>query len=212
MEPVQTVTSFVARIPSHPWNTIPLDFESLVHEHKDAVYRQMIRVCGNREDAEDALVEALLKAHNSLDQLRNSKAFQAWLRNIARRVCWSIKSKEALMPILQLSVMEEEGMTIRSSEPSPEEQLAKQEMKWLLVQAIDALPVAYRRVYEMRDLEGYSGEETARLLRIKKEAMKSRLHRARQMVRQQIDQALKSEAKSRVQQKDDGGNPDASDS
>ena len=48
------------------------DFESLTREHKDSVYRQMIRVCGNREDAEDVLVEALLKAYRHLDQLRDS--------------------------------------------------------------------------------------------------------------------------------------------
>jgi len=45
-----------------------VNFEALANEHKDAVYRQMIRVCGNREDAEDVLVEALLKAYRHLDQ------------------------------------------------------------------------------------------------------------------------------------------------
>ena len=43
-----------------------MDFERLSHQHKDAVYRQMVRVCGNREDAEDVLIEALLKAYRSL--------------------------------------------------------------------------------------------------------------------------------------------------
>lgn len=178
-----------------PWNTNPLDFESLVHEHKDAVYRQLIRVCGNREDAEDALIEALLKAHNNLDQLRNSKAFRAWLKQIATRVCWQIRNREALLPILQLSTLEEQGLALRSEEPSPEEELARQEMKRLLVQAIHALPVAYRRVYELRDLDECSGDETVKKLRIKKEAMKSRLHRARQMVRQNLDAALQAETK-----------------
>ena len=48
-----------------------MNFEALANEHKDAVYRQMIRVCGNREDAEDVLIEALLKAYRHLDQLRD---------------------------------------------------------------------------------------------------------------------------------------------
>ena len=55
-----------------------MNFETLVNQHKDAVYRQMVRVCGNREDAEDVLIEALLKAYRHLDQLRNSVAFRAW--------------------------------------------------------------------------------------------------------------------------------------
>jgi len=64
-----------------------MNFEALANEHKDAVYRQMIRACGSREDAEDVLVEALLKAYRNLDQLRDSVALRSWLAQIARRVC-----------------------------------------------------------------------------------------------------------------------------
>ena len=64
-------------------------FEKLANEHKDAVYRNMIRVCGNREDAEDVLIEALLKAYRHLDQLRDDRAFQPWLAQIAKRVAGS---------------------------------------------------------------------------------------------------------------------------
>jgi|GEM_PF-5014433 len=56
-----------------------LDFESLANQHKDSIYRQMLRVCGNHEDAEDVLIEALLKAYSSLHQLRDSESFRAWL-------------------------------------------------------------------------------------------------------------------------------------
>jgi len=57
----------------------PPDFDVLTRQHKDSVYRQMLRVCGNREDAEDFLVEALLKAYRHLNQLRDLVAFRAWL-------------------------------------------------------------------------------------------------------------------------------------
>jgi RNA polymerase sigma-70 factor (ECF subfamily) len=62
-----------------------MDFEALANQHKDEVYRQMIRARGNREDAEDVLVEALLKAHRHLAQLRDSTAFRAWLATEAAR-------------------------------------------------------------------------------------------------------------------------------
>lgn len=71
-----------------------MDFEKLANEHKDTVYRQMMRACGNREDAEDVLVEALLRASRHLDQLRESVAFRAWLAQIARRVCWQLLATE----------------------------------------------------------------------------------------------------------------------
>ncbi len=79
-----------------------VDFDALAREHQDAVYRQMIRVCGNREDAEDVLIEALLKAYRHLDQLRESAAFRAWLARNAKRVCWQLKERESLLPLLQL--------------------------------------------------------------------------------------------------------------
>ena len=94
-----------------------VDFEKLANEHKDAVYRQMLRVCGNREDAEDVLIEALLKAYQHLHQLNDAVAFRAWLAQIARRVCWQLKEREALSPLLQLSMLEEEGAEIKDPKP-----------------------------------------------------------------------------------------------
>jgi RNA polymerase sigma-70 factor (ECF subfamily) len=162
-------------------------FEALVEEHKDAVYRQMIRVCGNREDAEDVLIEALLKAYRHLDQLREVVAFRSWLAKIAKRVCWQLKEREALLPLLQLSELEEEGQQVPEEKPSVEAEVTLQQMKDLLMEAVGSLPLDYRSVYEMRDLDEVSGEDTARRLNISLAAMKSRLHRARELVREHMD-------------------------
>lgn len=173
-----------------------LDFDRLSREHKDSVYRQMLRVCGNHEDAEDVLVEALLKAYRHLDQLRDSAAFRAWLAQIARRVCWQLKEREALLPLLQLSTLEEEGREIAGGELTPEEKLARGEMKHLLDDAIEALPTVYRAVYQLRDIEDRPGDEVASKLGISRAAMKSRLHRARELVRAHLDGALAREGSS----------------
>jgi RNA polymerase sigma-70 factor, ECF subfamily len=167
-----------------------VDFDALARQHKDAVYRQMIRVCGNREDAEDVLIEALLKAYRHLDQLRESAAFRAWLAQIAKRVCWQLKERESLLPLLQLSALEDEGREVPGAEPLPDVQAARQQMKQLLNEAIDSLPPLYRRVYELCDIEDLKGDEVAHRLRISRAAMKSRLHRARHLVRTHIDAAL----------------------
>lgn len=167
-----------------------MNFEELANENKDAVYRQMIRVCGNREDAEDVLIEALLKAYKHLGQLRDSTAFRAWLAQIARRVCWQLKEREALLPLVRLSQMEEEGHAIASNEPPPEAQAAAKEMKKILTDAMAKLPEEYREVYELRDVLEQSGAEVARRLGITQTAMKSRLHRARELLREKLDTAL----------------------
>ena len=105
------------------------DFESLTRQHKDSVYRQMIRACGNREDAEDVLVEALLKAYRHLHQLRDAAAFRAWLTQIAKRVCWRLKERAALLPLMQLSTLDEQGREIPGPEPTPDVQLARRQMR-----------------------------------------------------------------------------------
>ncbi len=167
-----------------------MNFEELVNEHKDAVYRQMLRVCGNHADAEDVLMDALLKAYRSLGQLREAAAFRAWLGQIARRLCWQLREREALAPLLQLSAMEDEGTELVSQVEAVDVELARREMKSLLWQVVDELPQEAREVYLLRDVEELSGEEVARKLGITLPAMKSRLHRARQAVRERLDQIL----------------------
>jgi RNA polymerase sigma-70 factor (ECF subfamily) len=171
-------------------NQVLDNFESLAEQHKDLVYRQMIRVCGNREDAEDVLVEALLKAYRHLDQLRDSAAFRPWLAKIAQRVCWQLKERSALAPLLQLSQLEEEGREIASDTPPMEVQLHASRMKELFDRALGHLPPQYREVYELRDVDEMQGEEVARRLGISLAAMKSRLHRARALMREQLDAAV----------------------
>ena len=173
------------------------NFEKLANQHKDAVYRHMVRVCGNRGDAEDVLIEALLKAYRNLNQLRDVVAFRAWLGKIAPRVCWQLKQKEALMPLLQLSTLELEGREISQDEPSMEAKMAARQTKQILDEAIRELPELYAEVYRLRDIDELSGGEVARRLGISGAAMKSRLHRARELLRQRPDQALAgSEARS----------------
>jgi RNA polymerase sigma-70 factor (ECF subfamily) len=168
-----------------------LDFEALANEHKDAVYRQMLRVCGNREDAEDVLIEALFRAYRHLNKLEHPEAFRAWLARIGSRVCWRLKRREAVLPIIQLSQMEEEGFEIPSTSARPDEHWDAMQMKQILQDSLQSLPGNYRRVYEMRDLEDQPGEKVAEALGISLAAMKSRLHRARVLLRDRLDKVLK---------------------
>lgn len=166
------------------------DFEALTAAHKDAVYRQLIRTCGNEADAEDALVEALLKAYQSLHQLRERGAFRAWLAQIGRRVCWQLKKRDALAPIIQLSALEDQGADPLDMTPSPEALVSRQQLQDLLHEAVAQLEPEYRTVYALRELEGYSGPEVAHRLGITLAAEKSRLHRARAQIRSFLDRRL----------------------
>lgn len=165
-------------------------FQRLAEQHQDAVYRQMVRVCGNREDALDVLQEALLRAYRAIDTLKADAAFRVWLARIARNVCVRLRSREALLPLVSLDSSEEGRVwadTLAVESALPETAAIQQELKEIIHRAIDSLPKNLREVYQLRDVEGLSTEETAAHLRATEAAVKARLHRARAHLRQRLN-------------------------
>lgn len=155
-------------------------YERLVRQHQDAVLAQMVRLCGNREDAEDSLVEALLAAYRSLDRLQDEAAFRGWLAQISRRVCFRLRGRTELVGLPDWEIPVE----------SPEREVEERETKRCLQSVVESLPPTYREAYLLREVEGFSAEETADRLDLTVAAVKSRLHRARAMVREGISHAL----------------------
>jgi RNA polymerase sigma-70 factor (ECF subfamily) len=166
-----------------------MDYDRLVKQHKDAVYRQMVRACGNHDDAEDVLVEALLAAYRALPNIRDENAFQGWLAVVGRRVCSRIQKHEALRPVLSLSGLGEE-IEVADSRQDPVAESDQEELAMCVKKAVANLPEALRDVYLRREIEGKPAEETAVGLGITVAAVKSRLHRARQSVRKSLDQSV----------------------
>jgi RNA polymerase sigma-70 factor (ECF subfamily) len=171
-----------------------MEFDRLVEANKDAVYRQMVRMCGNREDAEDVLVDALLNAYRAMDQLDDPAAFRGWLAIIARRTCGRLKrreaAREALTPVLRLADLADQGIEPASGERPPDEQAMEAETRACIESVIASLPPLYREVYDLRDVQELTAPEVARQLGISVAAVKSRLHRARALVRERVDAGL----------------------
>jgi RNA polymerase sigma-70 factor, ECF subfamily len=161
------------------------DFDDLVNRHKNAVYRQMVRVCGNQADAEDVLQDALLNAYRALDTLRDRAAFQAWLATIARNACHRLKRREALQPLLDLP--DAGDVAAISREPSAESHVMQLDLERCVKAALSRLPDASRAVLELRDMQGLTAPDAARRLGISVAALKSRLHRARGQLRHELD-------------------------
>lgn len=166
-----------------------MDYDRLIRQHKDAVYRQMVRACGNRDDAEDVLVEALLAAYQALPSIRDEDSFRGWLAVVGRRVCSRIKKHEALRPVLSLSGLGEE-IEVADARSDPQSLADQQDLASCVKRAITDLPDALRDVYLKREVEGRSAEETAKSLGLTVAAVKSRLHRARQQVRESLDESV----------------------
>lgn len=169
---------------------MPAHIEDLVANHRDAVYRQMLRVCGNHEDAEDALANAILAALRASEQLRDPTSFQAWLAQIGRRACTRLKSKLRESKFASLEELQSRGFEAPDGFPGPGEESELAELKNCVATAIESVPELYREVYLRREVLGESAAQVASSLNLTIPALKSRLHRARQMVRESLDQGL----------------------
>jgi len=168
-------------------------FEELVNRYERKIFRLTSNITNNREDAEDAMQEAFLKAYSHLDTFQGDSRFYTWLVRIA--------ANEALMrlrkrPPGQFSLDEpvetenESDLLPRELEdwrPSPEKEYGDAEMRKILAEVIEKLEPDYRVVLILRDLEELSTQETAETLGLSVTAVKSRLLRARLKLREKLD-------------------------
>ena len=149
---------------------------TLTRDYHDRVYRFGIRVCRDRADADDAVQEAFIKLGRREDVQRD-RSVLSWLMSVVRNACRRMFTRQR-------------KQLVAPNEPeevaSPEVLLARWQLVERVRAAIAALEPAYREVLVLRDLEGLSGEEVATSLGISLAAVKSRLHRARAMVREQL--------------------------
>lgn len=160
----------------------------------EAALQELLRRCGpqlrryaNRQcasdDVEEAVQDALWLLYRRVEALRAIGALSAWLFQIVRRECLRrARRRRTFMELDQSEVVELSGRR-----PSDED------LRLDLKQAISKLPPHYREILILRDIGGYSSEEAALSLSIPVGAAKSRLHRARQMVRAQLSEAIVTE-------------------
>lgn len=163
-----------------------MDYDRLVSRHKDAIYRQMVRTCGNREDAEDVLVEALVTAYRKSDNLRDQGAFRQWVVSIGRRLCYGLRSRPEIRAIAGLDKIAD----MADGQQDALVLAAQGELQDCVHAAVASLPELYRATYMACEIEGQSAPEFARSAGLTIPAVKSRLHRARAIVRQFLDDSL----------------------
>jgi RNA polymerase sigma-70 factor (ECF subfamily) len=166
-------------------------FEELVRRYDRNVFRIAQHITQNREDAEDVVQEAFLKAYGNLAQFQEQSKFYTWLVRIA--------VNEALMKLRRrrperMVSLDEEIKTeddslpreIADWSPNPEQLYNQSELGEILSKTIQGLPPGFRTVFVLRDVEGLSTEETAAALDLSVPAVKSRLLRARLQLRERL--------------------------
>ncbi|HEY1551874.1 MAG TPA: sigma-70 family RNA polymerase sigma factor [Kofleriaceae bacterium] len=150
---------------------------SLVRLHHDRVYRFGLRVCRDGFDADDAVAEAFAKLATRRDVVAAPSAL-SWLMTVVRNACRRLfrRDRRALA----------DDHEVPATELTPEGALQRWELVRSVHAAIAELERPYREVLVLRDLEGLSGDDTCAALGLDTSAMKSRLHRARSMLRERI--------------------------
>lgn len=158
--------------------------EALVRAYHDRVYRFGLRACRDPFDADDAVQEAFVKLARRPDVQRDAGVL-SWLMSVVRHSCF-----RGFRPFARLRVWLGDPVddldVIASEEPTPETAMERFELVSRVHRVIATLSPTYREVLLLRDLEGCSGEEVAARLGISEAAMKSRLHRARSLVRDRL--------------------------
>jgi len=160
-------------------------FESFARRNHDSLLGFARYVCG--EHAEEVLQETLLKAYQSIHDLRDPAALRSWIYRIAVNECRRIRQREWRGRTIELP-LEDVGEVISLSSQSelPLDALLKGELREKLEDAILSLPDAFQIVLVLRDLEGFSTQEAASILEIGEPLVRVRLHRARSAVRRSL--------------------------
>jgi RNA polymerase sigma-70 factor (ECF subfamily) len=167
--------------------------EALLVRYQPHLYRFGLRMCGNAEDAGDIAQESLISMARSLRDFRGDSSVSSWLYTIARRFCLKKRRRSKFAPAREESLDAGDNGTARGltdPSPTPEQMVTNQELGSALARAIDALDLPQREVLVLRDVEGLSAPEVARVLGISVDAVKSRLHRARVAVREMLAPVL----------------------
>lgn len=166
----------------------PQAFERFVEHFRSKIFHYSWLMCGQREDAEEVAQETLLKVFQNFDQLREPEHVRAWIFRIAKNACLMQRRKSAFAPEHELSVEDlRPAGEIAASAELPDDELHRAEVRAVLHQVIVELPPMYRSVVLLRDIEQLSTEETAQILDLREEAVKTRLYRARAAMRQKLD-------------------------
>jgi RNA polymerase sigma-70 factor (ECF subfamily) len=166
-------------------------FEELVKRYDRKLLRIAQHITHNREDAEDIVQEAFLKAFQHLDQFREDSKFSTWLIRITLNQ--SLMKLRKWRPTREISIendfqREEDSLPIDIADwaPNPEELYRAAELREILRKTLQELGVGLRVVFVLRDMEGLSIEQTAEALGLSLAAVKARSFRARLQLRERL--------------------------
>lgn len=158
----------------------------LLERHERSVYRFGLRMCGDEDSAREVLQETLLAAFRNLKGYRGEAALSTWLYQIARSFCMRQRAGQRQHE----SAESPAAKAVPADASGADDRAHARQMAGLIQAAMLSLPPDAREVLVLRDVEGLSAEEAATVMEVSVPALKSRLHRARNALSQQLAAVL----------------------
>lgn len=158
------------------------------------VFSFSMKVCGQREDAEDTMQEVLVKSLPYLPKFDSPRALLVWLYRVAKNRCLMSRRRSKFAPKQDLSLEQlmpdklELELLAKEGPATPESQAIRSEQARRLREAVQKLPPQYRIILVLRDMEGLADDEVAEITGLKPGNVRVRLHRARLFVRKELAQ------------------------
>jgi RNA polymerase sigma-70 factor, ECF subfamily len=163
-------------------------YEIIMRRYNQRLYRVAVAILRNDAEAEDVMQEAYVRAYEHLHQFAGEAKFSTWLTKIAVNEALGRLRRRGRTEDLDSMLDTDAPIMDKATNvtPDPERQVYDQELRTVLERAIDTLSDSYRSVFVLRVVEDLSVAETASCLDIGEEAVKTRLHRARSLLRKEL--------------------------
>ena len=168
--------------------------EELIGRYGDRAYRLAIRITGKEQDSEEVVQDAFWAVVRKINSFRGESAFGSWFyRIVANTACQKLRGRPSRLQELSLDEVlpffDETGRHVAPLadwSPRVDDPVLQAELRTALTSAIDELPAAYRTVWELRDVEGWSNREVVEALGLSVPLVKTRVHRARLFLRKRL--------------------------
>lgn len=159
-------------------------FELLMRTHESRMYAVALRMCANREDAQDCLQEAMLRIYRAISNFKFQSSFATWAYRITMNTCLDELRRRKLRTATSLDVLLDTGWSPTDDGETPEQYSIASEQRRMLEKAIADLPEDMRAAIVLRDVQGFSYDEIARMLEANVGTIKSRISRGREKLRE----------------------------
>lgn len=166
-------------------------FNKLIKNYTQMIYSFSFKVCRNEEKAKNTLQDTLINIYKSLKTFDGKSKFSTWVYKVVTNNCLMLRRSEKANKLISVDELQKDSTSdylFANPHDLPSKETLNEELKSKLDEAIKKLPLKYRLVFLLRDVEGLSIEETKKVLNLTVPVIKSRLHRARNYLKKELQE------------------------